>query len=152
MPVHNQKIALSVLGDHKISLSVKREDLSHPTISGNKFRKLKYNLIEAKERGYRTLLTFGGAFSNHIAAVACAAREFGFNSIGLIRGEEIEKGFMENPTLALADAQGMKFKFVPRSVYRRKNENDFLDDLKQEFGRFYLLPEGGTNDLAVRGL
>ncbi len=138
-----------------ISLSVKREDLIHPEVSGNKFRKLKYNLIEAKNQNKNTLLTFGGAFSNHISAVAAAGRMLGFKTIGVIRGEELgedlEKTFTENPTLKFAASCGMQFEFVSRSVYREKHLPEFEEKLKGKFGDFYLLPEGGTNLLAVKG-
>ena len=86
-PVLNQKVNLEF--PNGITLHLKRDDLIHPYVSGNKFRKLKYNLIQAKKEGKTTLLTFGGAFSNHIAAVAAAGKEFGFQTIGIIRGEEL---------------------------------------------------------------
>lgn len=133
------------------TLYIKRDDLIHPEISGNKYRKLKYNLLEAQNKGYKTLLTFGGAFSNHIAAVAAAGREFGFKTIGVIRGEEVVDKIDENPTLKFAQQQGMQFKFVSRTDYRLKTEQTFIDKLHDEFGDFYLVPEGGTNNLAVKG-
>lgn len=151
MAIQNLEIHLPILKEKQVSLFIKREDLLHPIISGNKFRKLKYNLIEAKEQGHDTLLTFGGAFSNHIAATACAGKEFGFKSIGVIRGEELSGKYIENSTLALAQEHGMHLKFVSRSDYKRKYEQDFKEGLKNEFGRFYLLPEGGTNTLAIKG-
>jgi 1-aminocyclopropane-1-carboxylate deaminase len=134
-----------------ITLFIKREDLLHPVISGNKFRKLHYNLIEAKNRQEKTLLTFGGAFSNHILAVAAAGKENNFNTIGVIRGEEVVDKILENPTLKKAQELGMVFEFVSREVYRDKNNPDFIDDLHHKFGDFYLIPEGGTNSLAVKG-
>lgn len=134
-----------------VSLSIKREDLLHPLVSGNKFRKLKYNLIEAQRQGFSTLLTFGGAFSNHIAAVAAAGKEYGFETIGIIRGEELESSISGNPTLQFASQNGMKFEFVSREDYRLKNEDSFIEMLRQKFGAFYLIPEGGTNALAVKG-
>lgn len=134
-----------------MTLHIKREDTLHPLISGNKYRKLKYNLLEANKQGHHTLLTFGGAFSNHIAAVACVGQEQGFKTIGIIRGEELENSWPNNPTLQLAHEQGMQFHFVSRSDYRCKNDNSFLEKLETRFGEFYLLPEGGTNDLAVKG-
>ncbi len=132
-------------------LSIKPEYLSHPFISGNKYRKLKYNLIEAKNLGKRTLLTFGGAYSNHIAAVASAGHEFGFNTIGIIRGEELTTQINNNPTLGHAQKCGMILKFVSRSVYRNKSDVVFLEGLKEEFGDLYIIPEGGTNQLAIKG-
>lgn len=133
------------------NLYVKPEYLNHKYISGNKLRKLKYNLLEAKKLGFKTLLTFGGAFSNHIAAVAYAGKESGFNTIGVIRGEEVVGMIDENPTLKLAQKHGMQFKFVTRSDYRKKTSELFLKKLRDEFREFYLVPEGGTNHLAVKG-
>ncbi len=138
--------------NHKgVELFVKREDRIHPFVSGNKYRKLKYNLLEAEKRGLKTLLTFGGAFSNHIAAVAMAGNLLGFNTIGVIRGDELKGRVDTNETLSFARKNGMQFKFVTRNVYRNKTSDDFLKTLKNEFGDFYLIPEGGTNALAVRG-
>lgn len=145
----NQKI--HTVFPNNISLTIKREDLIHPFISGNKYRKLKYNLLQAKAEKQETILTFGGAFSNHIAAVAYAGKESGFKTIGIIRGEELIDKIESNPTLKFAQENGMQFKFVTREDYRLKCEIAFLDKLKQQFGAFYLVPEGGTNELAVRG-
>ena len=144
----NQKIHIE---NASISISIKREDLLHPIISGNKFRKLKYNLKEAIKQKKSKLLTFGGAFSNHILAVAAAGKEAGFETIGIIRGDELEDKVLENPTLFKAQKLGMKFKFVDREMYRNKNEIDFRRRLELEFQDFYLLPEGGTNELAIQG-
>lgn len=145
----NQKIAIP--NNFGIEVYVKREDVLHSEISGNKFRKLKYNLIEARTLGFTKLLTFGGAYSNHIAAVAAAGKEFGFETIGVIRGEELQEKYLGNPTLKKASENGMKFEFVSRTQYRDKNNAAFLDQLKNKFGDFYLIPEGGTNNLAVKG-
>ncbi|EDP97608.1 pyridoxal-phosphate dependent enzyme [Kordia algicida OT-1] len=134
-----------------VRLFVKREDVIHPFVSGNKFRKLKYNLAKAKKEKHNTLLTFGGAFSNHIAAVAAAGKLHGFNTIGIIRGEELIHKIDSNPTLKFAQKNGMQFKFVTREVYREKTAETFLAQLTDEFGRFYNIPEGGTNALAVQG-
>ncbi len=136
---------------NNISLHIKREDLLHPIISGNKFRKLKYNLEEAKNQNQKTLLTFGGAFSNHIVAVAGAGAAFGFETIGIIRGEELRHKIAENPSLLQAQQLGMKFVFVSREAYRQKENLDFIENLKAEFGPFYLIPEGGTNQFAIKG-
>lgn len=148
MQILNQKIHIE---NASISISIKREDLLHPIISGNKFRKLKYNLKEAIKQKKSKLLTFGGAFSNHILAVAAAGKEAGFETIGIIRGDELEDKVLENPTLFKAQKLGMKFKFVDREMYRNKNEIDFRRRLEFEFQDFYLLPEGGTNELAIQG-
>lgn len=137
--------------NRNIEVYIKREDLIHPFVSGNKFRKLKYNLAEAKKQNCKTLLTFGGAFSNHIAAVAFAGKSEDFKTIGIIRGDELAEKINDNPTLKFASENGMQFKFVSREIYRSKNDIDFISNLKAEFGDFYLIPEGGTNDLAVKG-
>lgn len=148
-PVFNQPINISF--SDGISLTIKREDLIHPFVSGNKFRKLKYNLFQAKAKNQDTLLTFGGAFSNHIAAVAYAGKEQGFKTIGIIRGDELGGKIEDNPTLKFAHENGMHFEFVSRGDYRLKSENSFIEQLKNKFGDFYLVPEGGTNELAVKG-
>ena len=127
---------------------IKRLDLIHPEISGNKWFKLKYNLKNAEENDYKTLLTFGGAYSNHIHATAAAGRLFGFKTIGVIRGEE---HLPLNPTLSSASKNGMELFYLRRSIYRKKTEKIFLDYLKNVFGEIYIIPEGGTNKLAVKG-
>ena len=140
-----------VLENDSVALYIKREDLLHPYVSGNKLRKLKYNLQAAKNQNKSTLLTFGGAFSNHIAATAFAGKQYGFRTIGVIRGEELKSQIDENPTLKFARQHGMIFEFVSRENYKLKDTVNFIDNLKDIFGDFYLLPEGGTNDLAVVG-
>ncbi|KAA1242122.1 1-aminocyclopropane-1-carboxylate deaminase/D-cysteine desulfhydrase [Aquimarina sp. RZ0] len=151
----NEEIFHPILKESGVSLCIKREDLIHEYVSGNKFRKLKYNLSEAKRLGYDTLLTFGGAYSNHIAAVASAGRLVGLRTIGVIRGEELlndlEKTLAENATLMFASACGMRLKFISRGAYREKGSSSFLEGLQKEFGRLYIIPEGGTNDLAIKG-
>ncbi|WP_347050701.1 1-aminocyclopropane-1-carboxylate deaminase/D-cysteine desulfhydrase [Flavobacterium olei] len=147
--VFNQKINIKF--PNNISLVIKREDLIHPFVSGNKFRKLKYNLLQAKAENKEIVLTFGGAFSNHIAAVAYAGKEQDFKTIGIIRGDELLDKWEENPTLKFAHENGMHFEFVSREDYRLKSEISFIEKLKQKFGDFYLVPEGGTNELAVKG-
>ena len=151
----NQQLFLPILEEKKVDLFVKREDVIHPFVSGNKFRKLKYNIREAKNHHKRVLLTFGGAFSNHIVATAVAANLNGFNSIGIIRGEELgkdlEKTLANNATLQEAHKNGMTFEFVSRDVYRNKLDEYFINELKEKFGNFYLIPEGGTNSFAVKG-
>lgn len=137
--------------DNAVELHIKREDKLHAFVSGNKYRKLKYNLFEADNLGFEILLTFGGAYSNHIAAVASAGQVLGFKTIGIIRGEELFSKIESNPTLNFAKQCGMQFKFVSRDVYRDKTSEVFLKTLKDEFGDFYLIPEGGTNALAIKG-
>lgn len=134
-----------------IELSIKREDLIHPFVSGNKYRKLKYNVLQAREENKTTLLTFGGAFSNHIAAVASAGKAEDFNTIGIIRGEELKDKVDTNPTLSFAKSCGMTFIFISRKDYRDKSNPNFISNLKDQFGDFYLIPEGGTNNLAIKG-
>lgn len=151
MQAINQEVDLSILNKKQVSLVVKREDLIHPFISGNKYRKLKYNILDAKQKGLDTILTFGGAYSNHIAATAYAGNLFGIKTIGVIRGEELSQNWMLNPTLSQAHRHGMDFKFISREAYRRKTETSFLELLEKELGPYYLIPEGGTNLLAVRG-
>jgi 1-aminocyclopropane-1-carboxylate deaminase len=132
-----------------VQLYLKRDDELHPAVSGNKWRKLKYNLVEARRLGHQTLLTYGGAYSNHIYAVAAAGREYGFSTIGVIRGQDHRE--RDTPTLAFARSQGMQLHFVTRQQFRNLSDAVFQQDLRQRFGTYYDLPEGGTNALAVRG-
>lgn len=131
-----------------VQVFLKREDLLHPTISGNKWRKLKYNLQVARQQQKNTLLTFGGAYSNHIAAVAAAGREFNFRTVGYIRGEAHA---VLNPTLTFATSCGMQLHYLDRETYRLKHTPAFCQKLADEYPNAYLLPEGGTNILAVKG-
>lgn len=151
----NQQIHLPILEEKKVALFIKREDSIHPFISGNKFRKLKYNVLEAKNQHQKTLLTFGGAFSNHIVATAFAGNLMGFKTIGIIRGDELANNFentlADNATLREAHKNGMTFEFVSRNEYSNKTSNQFINQLQAKFGDFYLIPEGGTNDLAIKG-
>ena len=134
-----------------VRLLLWRDDLAHPDLPGNKARKLKFNLLRAREQGHHTLLTFGGAYSNHIAVVATAGRLFGFKTIGLIRGDAPAAGTPLNPTLAQAAADGMALHYLDRSSYRRRNEAEFVAEQLARFGPAYVLPEGGTNTLALPG-
>ena len=147
--VINQQIPFQF--PNEITLHIKREDLIHPFISGNKFRKLKYNLLKANKENKTQLLTFGGAFSNHIAAVAYAGKKNNFETIGIIRGDELESQIYENPTLLFAQECGMKFHFVTREEYKDKNTDLFIEKFRNIYGDFYLIPEGGANSLAVKG-
>lgn len=131
-----------------ITLYIKRDDLLHPQFGGNKWRKLKYNLIHARNTNHDTLLTFGGAWSNHIYATAAAGKHFGFKTIGIIRGEEHKP---LNNTLAFAKDCGMQLHYVDRAQYRQKDKGPYLDKLKHQFGHVYILPEGGSNALALKG-
>lgn len=143
-----QRLQSPFLQQANIQLYVKRDDLIHPQFGGNKWRKLKYNLNYAKEHQFNTLLTFGGAWSNHIYATAAAGKHFGFNTIGLIRGEEHTP---LNATLAFATDCGMQLHYMNRAEYRQKNETESLEKIKQQFGNIYILPEGGSNSLAIKG-
>jgi 1-aminocyclopropane-1-carboxylate deaminase len=142
-----QEIHDGILDKAGIRLLVKREDLNHPFVSGNKWWKLKYNLTEAINAD-KIIVTFGGAYSNHIFATAAAAQECRLASIGIIRGERVEP---LNHTLSFAERHGMKLHFVSRETYRAKHEQSFIDSLKKTFGEFFLIPEGGTNSLAIKG-
>ena len=139
-----QEIKSTLFSDKKVRVLVQREDLIHPYVSGNKWRKLKYNLLEAQQKGFAKVLTFGGAFSNHIVATAAAATEMKMQSVGLIRGEEC---LPLNPTLVQAKAFGMSFQYINRETYREKSNVDW----GQKFPDCYIIPEGGTNALAVKG-
>lgn len=145
----NQRIDIDL--PYSIELYIKREDLLHPYISGNKFRKLKYNVEEALKIEAKMLITFGGAFSNHILATAAAGKEYGIATVGIIRGEEWKDKLFENPTLSLAKEFGMEFEFVSRSIYAQKEEVGYLKDIEQRYVGCYILPEGGTNSLAIKG-
>lgn len=143
------------IGNFKdVELYLKREDLIHPIVSGNKFRKLKYNLLEAKNNA-ASVLTFGGAFSNHIAATAEACKILGLKSIGLIRGEELgeklDQTLANNPTLRYAHNKGMQLNFVSRTDYRLKEKLPLINTLKEKYPNLVCLPEGGTNELAIEG-
>lgn len=148
MPAPIQEIKNELLEKHQVRLLVKREDLIHPLIKGNKWYKLKYNLENAHKQGFKKILTFGGAFSNHIYAIASAGHLFGFQTVGIIRGEE---HIPLNPILSHAVSCGMEISYLDRATYRNKNEAEVINLLKEKFGNFYLVPEGGTNPLAVKG-
>lgn len=141
-----QEVKFPVEIPNKVLL--KRLDLIHPFVSGNKWFKQKYNLIFARENNYNTLLTFGGAFSNHIHALSASGKEFGFKTIGIIRGEE---HLPLNPTLSFAAQNGMEIFYVSRGDYRKKHTLEFSEWVKNKFGHVYIVPEGGTNHLAVKG-
>ncbi len=131
-----------------VKVFMKRIDLVHPVISGNKWYKMKYNIEKMIDEGKDTLLTFGGAFSNHIHAAAAAGKAFGFRTIGLIRGEE---HLPLNQTLQSAVDNGMKIYYVDRTTFRLRESEKFLDDLKNKYGDVFILPLGGTNNIALKG-
>ncbi|MDI1354317.1 MAG: pyridoxal-phosphate dependent enzyme [bacterium] len=137
-----------IFSDSNYQVNVLRLDQLHENIPGNKWFKLKYNLERAKKEDLRTILTFGGAYSNHIAATAAAVKLAGFSSVGVIRGEETNP---LNSTLLLAKENGMQIHFISRELYSKKNEPNFLNQLQEKFGPFYLIPEGGSNKEGILG-
>lgn len=143
-----QRLEDDFLTGKGIELYIKRDDMIHPEIQGNKWRKLKYNLFEARLNNIHTLLTFGGPYSNHIYATAAAGRLFHFKTIGIIRGEEHE---VLSPTLQFAASRGMELYYMDRESYRQKDDPTNIESLRTQIGNFYLVPEGGTNALAVEG-
>ncbi len=143
-----QPLKTTWLSAAKAEAAMLRLDLLHPDISGNKWFKLKYNIEAALQQNKKTLLTFGGARSNHIAATAAAASLFGLKSIGIIRGEATQK---ENPTLKRAQAQGMTLQFIGYSDYRRRSDSSFLKQIQEKFPHTFMIPEGGNNDLGIKG-
>jgi 1-aminocyclopropane-1-carboxylate deaminase/D-cysteine desulfhydrase-like pyridoxal-dependent ACC family enzyme len=138
-----------LFSEKQLRVFIKREDLTDEFISGNKFYKLKYNLIEAERLGHKTILTFGGAFSNHIHAAAAAGSKYGIKTIGVIRGEE---HLPLNPTLHSAQENGMTLEYLDRKSYRNKYDELLIKKFKEKFGDFYLVPEGGSNSLALKGV
>ena len=150
LQIENQPVQLPL--PDGIQLTIKREDKNHPLVSGNKLRKLKYNIQQALAEGKDTILTFGGAYSNHIAATAAAGNLMRIKTIGVIRGDELECEIDVNPTLKFCKSCGMELFFVSRSDYRNKTSPQFLEMLVNRFGsNVYIVPEGGTNALAVKG-
>jgi 1-aminocyclopropane-1-carboxylate deaminase len=146
-PSENQPLRLQEI-EGELEITLKREDQIHPDISGNKWRKLKYNFQHAKQNGYQSVLTFGGAFSNHLAAVASAGHQYGLQTHGIVRGEELETQTL-NPTLQYCKHKGMALHFVSRTLYRNKKQalaSVIIDDKNP-----YVIPKGGTNALAVNG-
>lgn len=137
---------------HGVTLTLKRDDLIHPDLPGNKYRKLFLNLDAAVAAGHEALLTFGGAYSNHLRATAAAGRLLGIETIGVVRGDELA-GRPLNPSLAQCAADGMRLHFIDRATYRRKTEPQILAALLHATGAEdpYVIPEGGSNSLAVQG-
>ncbi len=131
-----------------VNIFMKRIDLVHPIISGNKWYKMKYNIAEMLNQGKDTLLTFGGAYSNHLHAAAYAGKIFGLKTIGLLRGEE---HLPLNETLKSSIDNGMEIHYVDRSRFRERESEAFLDEVKQKFGEVFILPLGGTNEIALKG-
>ncbi|MBD2500964.1 1-aminocyclopropane-1-carboxylate deaminase/D-cysteine desulfhydrase [Anabaena azotica] len=148
IPPPTQKIDSDIARLAGVELYVLRLDLMHPWVNGNKWYKLKYNLAQAKEQGYKKLLTFGGAYSNHIYATAAAGKLLGFPTIGVIRGEET---LPLNSTLSFAAQQGMQLVYLERATYRQKHSFEVQADLRKRFGEVFIIPEGGSNLQGVRG-
>lgn len=147
LPSPLEVVEVEALTERGIRLVLKRDDLIHPDVPGNKWRKLSPNVEAALACGSRTLLTFGGAYSNHIRAVAAAGQLVGLRTIGVIRGEEHTP---LNPTLDFAVKHGMRLVYMDRDTYRAKGSDEVIAPLRRKFGDFYLVPEGGSNSLAVR--
>ncbi|MCC7050975.1 MAG: 1-aminocyclopropane-1-carboxylate deaminase/D-cysteine desulfhydrase [Bacteroidia bacterium] len=147
MPVN--KIALPILKEKKIDLHLLRLDLTHPFVSGNKWYKLKYNLIEAKEKKYNTLLSFGGPYSNHLSALSYAAKVNGFNLISIIRGVFDESKY--SPTLNYLKENNTQFVFVSREEYKLRYQPDYINFIAQKFPQAYIIPEGGANEFGLKG-
>lgn len=144
-----QEIHPTVFTKNNLRFFIKRDDLLHPHISGNKWRKLKHNLIEANRLGLTKLATFGGAYSNHLAATAAVGKEYNFSTLGVVRGE---KALPLNPTLKFAAMCGMELKFVSRTNFRNKSQKFILEDLGINPNVYFILPEGGSNCFAIKGV
>lgn len=143
-----QQIDNEIVANAGVKLYILRLDITHPKINGNKWYKLKYNLLEAREKNISTILTFGGAYSNHIYATAAGGNIFGFRTIGLIRGEE---NTPLNPTLQFATEQGMELVYIDRHTYKKRHTQALQNQLKQQFGEVFIIPEGGSNLNGMRG-
>jgi len=148
LPSPVTQIKTPLLDEKKIKLFIKRDELIHPVIQGNKWRKLKYNILEAQKNKKDTLLSFGGAYSNHLHALAAAGKQLGLKTIGIIRGEALQP---LNPCLQDMLDWDMQLKFIKRIEYKQKNKADFIQNLRNEFGNFHLIPEGGNNSEGKKG-
>lgn len=153
LKVPTEKIPIQEIPINKnVQLFIKREDLVHPQISGNKYWKLFYTINHYIEKNPTTpyIITFGGAFSNHISAVSAVGNLSGIPTLGIIRGEELQDKWRDNPTLVFAKRNGMNLKFVTREEYRHKEK--LTEFLQHEFPDALIVPEGGTNESAVDGV
>jgi len=144
-----QEVQLKELKTRNIELFIKRDDLIHSEISGNKWRKLKYTILHAEQQKFEGVLTFGGAFSNHLVATAAACQLAGLRSIGIVRGDELTKD--SNDTLKRCAQYGMELHFVSRSDYAFRNERMYQEELTTKFPSMYIVPEGGANYLGIIG-
>jgi 1-aminocyclopropane-1-carboxylate deaminase len=149
LPSPLQKINHPIAITKGVELFIKRDDLIHPVVSGNKWRKLKFNIEKFKANKYEAILTFGGAYSNHIAATAETGAILGIKTIGIIRGEELNNN--SNKTLYKAHANGMKLIFVPRDIYAERYERFYHEKLRNEYGNVHIINEGGANFHGVLG-
>lgn len=147
LPSPLEAISHPLLRQYDVQLWCKRDDLIHPTISGNKWRKLKYQLQHAREQGMQHLLSFGGAYSNHIHALAAAGSQSGLRTTGIIRGEAEA---VSNSTLSAAKGWGMDLIFVDRQSYRRRQDPDWLAQFTAS--DTLIVPEGGSSPLAIPGV
>jgi 1-aminocyclopropane-1-carboxylate deaminase len=150
LPTPVQHLQSEILHNAGVQVFVKRDDLIHPFVSGNKWRKLKYNLLDAQTQSYKTILTFGGAYSNHLYATAAAGAALELEVIGVIRGE-VEATHL-SATLQFCQTKGMQFHFVTRETYKRRNDDDYLQELKNSYPQAYFIPEGGSSTLALNGV
>ena len=144
-----QNINHPIFNKHKIQVQIKRDDLLHHIISGNKFRKLKYNLQHINKQGFSGALSFGGSYSNHIHAFAFACYQLGIPSVGIIRGEA---EYATNYTLRWARHWGMRCYFVDRKTYKRRFDAEFLTELANQYPNYFIIPEGGSNHFAIDGV
>jgi 1-aminocyclopropane-1-carboxylate deaminase len=136
------------LREKKVSLTVVRLDKIHPVVSGNKLFKLHYFLKEAIQSSLPGILTFGGAYSNHLVATAYACKITGLKSVGIVRGE---KPVILSPTLIACMEYGMQLHFIPRTEYDKKEEIDFLNNLPYEWKQYLVVPEGGFHPKGAAG-
>jgi 1-aminocyclopropane-1-carboxylate deaminase len=147
-PPRLQKILHPTFEEKKLNAWFLRLDEIHPTVNGNKWFKLKYNLEHVLQQGYEGILTFGGQFSNHIYAIAAAAKMAKVKCVGIIGGANPQ---VLTHTLRFALQQDMHLEFVAKNVYRKKDEPEFVSQLQRSFPRFFVIPEGGTNEWAIKG-
>tara|TARA_B100001564_G_scaffold359175_1_gene379970 strand:+ start:1665 stop:2549 length:885 start_codon:yes stop_codon:yes gene_type:complete len=148
MKIKTEEITSKLLSKNDIKLYVKRIDLIDKYISGNKWYKLKYNIKSAINNSKKCVLTYGGAYSNHLLATAVISNQHNLKSIGLVRGEKKQN---LNPILRLVEQYGMHVDYISRSYYRMRDDKNMITDLKRKYGDFYLIPQGGTNNLGVKG-
>jgi len=149
IPTEITKIKSNLLHQKQVEIFLKRDDLIHEIISGNKWRKLKYNFQQAKSQGHNTILSYGGPYSNHLHALSYACNKIGFDSIGIVRNGE---SYKDNSTLSFCKENNMKLYYLDRSNYRfNKYSQEILNDVKKKFSKFYIIPEGGNNFLGVKG-